>query len=67
MSTPTEAHAHPDHRAPVDAGRADHHGHDSPPGRQAHGRHDKHAGHDPAMFRRLFWWNLALAVPVLVF
>jgi Cu2+-exporting ATPase len=29
--------------------------------------HDKHAGHDPAMFRRLFWWNLLLAVPVLVF
>jgi Cu2+-exporting ATPase len=32
-----------------------------------HGAHDKHAGHDPEMFRRLFWWNLALAVPVLVF
>jgi len=29
--------------------------------------HDKHAGHDPEMFRRLFWWNLLLAVPVLVF
>ncbi|MDH3302818.1 MAG: copper-translocating P-type ATPase [Acidimicrobiia bacterium] len=32
-----------------------------------HGGHDKHAGHDPEMFRRLFWWNLVLAVPVLVF
>ena len=32
-----------------------------------HGEHDKHAGHDPEMFRRLFWWNLVLAVPVLVF
>ncbi|MGF1598388.1 MAG: heavy metal translocating P-type ATPase [Acidimicrobiales bacterium] len=32
-----------------------------------HGGHDKHAGHDPETFRRLFWWNLALAVPVLVF
>jgi Cu2+-exporting ATPase len=31
------------------------------------GGHDKHAGHDPGMFRRLFWWNLVLAVPVLVF
>lgn len=31
------------------------------------GGHDKHAGHDPEMFRRLFWWNLLLAVPVLVF
>ena len=29
--------------------------------------HDKHAGHDPEMFRRLFWWNLLLAVPVLIF
>ena len=29
--------------------------------------HDKHAGHDPEMFRQLFWWNLALAVPVAVF
>ena len=29
--------------------------------------HDKHAGHDPEMFRILFWWNLALAVPVAVF
>jgi Cu2+-exporting ATPase len=28
--------------------------------------HDKHAGHDPEMFRRLFWWNLILAVPVLL-
>jgi len=35
-------------------------------GHSAHERHDKHAGHDPEMFRRLFWWNLALAVPVLV-
>ncbi len=31
------------------------------------GKHDKHEGHDPNMFRRLFWWNLILAVPVLVF
>jgi len=33
----------------------------------SHEHHDKHAGHDPEMFRRLFWWNLVLAVPVLVF
>ena len=53
------------------------HSHDEPEvagaGLSAHGmhagheHHDKHAGHDPAMFRRLFWWNLALAVPVVVF
>ncbi|MEQ8437826.1 MAG: copper-translocating P-type ATPase [Ilumatobacter fluminis] len=35
--------------------------------RDKHGSHDKHAGHDPEMFRRLFWWNLLLAVPVVVF
>lgn len=29
--------------------------------------HDKHEGHDPEMFRRLFWWNLILAIPVLGF
>ncbi len=32
-----------------------------------HAAHDKHAGHDPEMFRRLFWVNLLLAIPVLVF
>ena len=33
----------------------------------SHAGHDKHAGHDPAMFRRLFCWNLLLAIPVIVF
>ncbi|MGN9911359.1 HAD-IC family P-type ATPase [Phytohabitans sp. LJ34] len=28
--------------------------------------HDKHAGHDPAMFRRKFWLSLALTVPVVL-
>ena len=43
-------------------------GHDHGHGQEhGHGGHDKHAGHDPEMFRRLFWWNLVLAVPVLVF
>lgn len=31
------------------------------------GGHDKHAGHSPEMFRRLFWWNLALSIPVVIF
>ncbi|MEZ5227795.1 MAG: hypothetical protein R2710_14310 [Acidimicrobiales bacterium] len=57
---PPDAHtgpgAHDDHQA--HEGHDDHGGHDG---------HDKHAGHDPDMFRRLFWWNLLLAVPVLVF
>ena len=26
--------------------------------REAHGSHDKHAGHDPEMFRRRFWLHL---------
>ncbi len=56
----TAEHGHHHHEQPVDDGRqhvAD----------EDHVGHDKHAGHDPEMFRRLFWWNLALAVPVLVF
>ena len=56
----TTHHDHSHHTATVDAGPA-HAGH------AGHGGHDKHAGHDPEMFRRLFWWNLLLAVPVLVF
>jgi Cu2+-exporting ATPase len=47
-----------DHSQREATGDAGHAGHDG---------HDKHAGHDPEMFRRLFWWNLLLAVPVLVF
>ena len=45
----------------------EHSRHDAAYGDHGDGGHDKHAGHDPEMFRRLFWWNLVLAVPVLVF
>ncbi|MFG1887009.1 heavy metal translocating P-type ATPase [Micromonospora sp. NPDC049051] len=31
-----------------------------------HGGHDKHAGHDPEMFRRKFWLSLALTVPIVL-
>jgi len=31
-----------------------------------HAGHDKHAGHDPAMFRRRFWWSLLLTMPLVV-
>ncbi len=55
--TQHEAHNQSSHNA----GQDDHAGHDK------HAAHDKHAGHDPEMFRRLFWWNLVLAVPVLAF
>jgi P-type Cu2+ transporter len=30
----------------------------------AHAGHDKHAGHDPEMFRRKFWLSLVLTVPL---
>ena len=47
------------------------HGHVDDPdqhtGHTGHTGHDEHAGHDPEMFRRLFWWNLLLAAPVLIF
>ncbi len=29
-----------------------------------HAGHDKHAGHDPEMFRRRFWVSLALTIPL---
>ena len=29
-----------------------------------HQPHDKHAGHDPAMFRQRFWLSLALTLPI---
>lgn len=45
------AHAHDDHEM------HDHSGHD----------HGGHAAHDPAVFRRLFWVNLVLTIPTLVF
>lgn len=28
--------------------------------------HDKHAGHDPGMFRDKFWWTLALTLPIVL-
>ncbi len=45
---------------------------DDPCAHENHGGHDEHAGHGgheghAEMFRKLFWANLALAVPVLVF
>ena len=37
-------------------------------GHSSHGAaHDKHAGHDPAMFRDRFWLTLALTIPVVYF
>lgn len=33
----------------------------------AHGGHDKHAGHDPGMFRDRFWLTFLLTIPVVYF
>ena len=38
-----------------------HAGHKMP---EAHGSHDRHAGHSVAMFRDKFWWSFALTIPV---
>jgi Cu2+-exporting ATPase len=49
-----------DHGAHVDGGhRREHTGHEG-----NGGGHDKHAGHDPAMFRDRFWLSLILTLPV---
>ena len=49
-------HTHESGKRPVTAERPD------------HGGHDRHAGHGAhgEVFRRLFWWNLLLAIPVFV-
>jgi Cu2+-exporting ATPase len=36
-------------------------------GEMSHENHDKHAGHNPAMFKEKFWLSLALSVPTLMF
>jgi Cu2+-exporting ATPase len=50
----------------------EHAGHQAHAGHEAHGGHGGHGGHaghgdHVAQFRRLFWWNLLLALPVVGF
>jgi Cu2+-exporting ATPase len=75
-------HSQSDRATAADHGHEQHHRHDTSPeaatppapahqGMQHGGHHgdqghDKHAGHDPEMFRRRFWLSLALTVPVVV-
>ncbi|MEP7041056.1 MAG: heavy metal translocating P-type ATPase [Chloroflexota bacterium] len=40
--------------------------HEIPMGTTPHARHDKHAGHDPDVFRRQFWVVLLLTIPVVI-
>ncbi len=69
MDPPAEPDLHAGHD--MSAAPDSHAGHDMSAASDSHagheGGHDKHEGHDPEMFRRLFWWNLLLAIPVLVF
>ena len=51
----------------ITAGGSDHSEHRGSGDRgsdSGHGQHDKHAGHDPEMFRRRFWISLVLTVPL---
>ena len=58
---------HDAHALPPDDPRGGHHEHQEHHEHHEHGGHDAHSGHDPEVFRRLFWWNLLLAIPVIVF
>ena len=60
------SHEHVD-RPPTDGTEYGSPGHRHHEHHDEHAGHDKHAGHDPEMFRRLFWWNVVLAIPVLIF
>ncbi len=61
MAPMNDTHAHHDHATHEAPARPDAHaGHDAPAGHGGHGDH-------VAQFRRLFWWNLALAIPVIAF
>ena len=55
MQPQTHDHAGREHHAP---------GHGETVHAGGHQGHDKHAGHDPEMFRRKFWLSLALTLPI---
>jgi Cu2+-exporting ATPase len=60
------SHDHDGHgHAAAPTARSSHHPEPVDGGRGGHGVHD-HTGH-AELFRRLFWWNLLIAVPVIVF
>jgi Cu2+-exporting ATPase len=58
VSTQAQGH-HDDHHG---AASGPHAHHDQAP----HAGHDKHAGHDPEMFRRRFWLSLLVTLPLIV-
>ncbi|HSE66791.1 MAG TPA: heavy metal translocating P-type ATPase [Gemmatimonadales bacterium] len=70
-STDHDEHRHPaaagEHHEPVKmSGQAGHSGAGVHKPQATHGAHDKHAGHNVAMFRDKFWISLALTVPTLI-
>ncbi|WP_083912640.1 heavy metal translocating P-type ATPase [Corynebacterium lubricantis] len=58
-------HSH-DHHEHMDHSTMDHSGHESHEGHMGHEGHGGHAGH-VAMYRRLFWIMLVIALPVVIF
>ncbi|MFV2115909.1 heavy metal translocating P-type ATPase [Micromonospora sp. LOL_025] len=62
---PHETHHHDGH-PPRATGASDTHTGQHAHGAGGHAGHDKHAGHDPEMFRRKFWLSLALTVPIVL-
>ncbi|HET9385833.1 MAG TPA: heavy metal translocating P-type ATPase, partial [Gemmatimonadales bacterium] len=61
----THAHHHHAHGGP-DSQRPATPAHAATTGHHSHGTHDKHAGHSPAMFRRLFWLSFVMTVPAVI-
>jgi Cu2+-exporting ATPase len=60
-SIPGMAHAAPEsHSGHINKGAPAGHG-------SGHTGHDKHAGHDPEMFRSRFWLSLILTIPTVIF
>jgi len=55
-------HDHPEPGKGPSGGDGDHAAHRG----GTHPGHDKHAGHDPEVFRRKFWISLALTIPIIL-
>ena len=66
-------HSMHDHHTTAPPAAEEHTGHGGMPansdagGPAGHAGHDKHAGHDPEMFRRRLWLSFPLTIPVVVF
>jgi P-type Cu2+ transporter len=60
---------HPNHTSPGGEHPGHHAGHTGDEPEASHGDHGGHAGHEDhaAVFRRLFWINLILAIPVIAY